>query len=141
MTKTSTGFSRRRVLSTVGAIGLSASLAGCSSADSGGHGATDVRLRNVADVALTVSVVITRENADESEVDQTFELAAHEAVRAVNDSKLPTGGDGYSVAVSIEGGPSQTFEWSDPDVRLAPLHILVDDDPQVDRIEFLLKAQ
>jgi hypothetical protein len=39
--------------------------------------------------------------------------------------------------VSVENGPSETFEWDDPVVDRAPLWILIDDGRN---IRFLLQA-
>ena len=135
MTTPSTSLSRRQVCSTVGALGASTALAGCSALWDQ-TGATDVALRNVADESLTVSVTITSDGADGPHTEATVDLAAHEFVPAVNDSKLPTNGS-YAVDVDVEGGPNETFEWEDPTVELAPLHVVVDGG---DNVDFLLKA-
>jgi hypothetical protein len=39
--------------------------------------------------------------------------------------------------VEVNGGPSETFGWDNPDVELSPLYILVD---ETRNIEFLLQA-
>lgn len=135
MTTPSTPLSRRTVCSAVGTVGLSTALAG-RSALRGRTGATDVALRNVAVAALTVSVTITSDGADGPHTEATFDLAAHEFVPAVNDSKLPTNGS-YAVEVDVEGGPNERFEWEAPTVELAPLHVVVDEG---DNVDFLLKA-
>lgn len=135
MARPSTPIGRRRFCSALGALGVSTALAGCSALWDQ-TGATDVALRNVAGESLTVSVAITAEGADEPRTEATFDLDAHQYVAAVNDSKLPTN-SGYTVAVDVESGPSETFEWDDPTLELAPLHVVVDEG---DNIDFLLKA-
>lgn len=129
---------RRRVLAGAATLG-SAAVAGCSGFlgqvwDQ--TGATDVALYNVAETEKTVTVTVTASGADEPHTDRTLTLAPGESVDAVNDSKLPTNA-AYTVAVSVAGGPSETFAWEDPRVELAPLYVLVDGSENVD---FLLKA-
>ena len=41
------------------------------------------------------------------------------------------------VEMTVDDGPSETFDWEDPDVSLAPLHVLVDESQN---IKFLLQA-
>ena len=54
----------------------------------------------------------------------------------MNRSKLPTNSS-YSITVEVDGGPSETFDWDDPDIERAPLYILVD---ETQNIRFLLQA-
>lgn len=104
MTTPSTSLSRRQVCSTVGALGASTALAGCSALWDQ-TGATDVALRNVADESLTVSVTIPSDGADGPQTEATVDLA---------------------------GGPNETFKWEDPTVELAPLLVVVDEGDDVD---------
>jgi hypothetical protein len=55
----------------------------------------------------------------------------------VNSGKLPTNTSSYTVQVSVEDGPSETFEWTDPSVELAPLWVRIDG---TRNITFLLQA-
>lgn len=124
---------RRRVLATMGAAGA-ASLAGCSLWDQ--TGATDVLAHNAAAESKTVSVTITETGADEPHTSRTLELDAGETVEPVNRSKSPTNAS-YTVEASVEDGPSETFDWDEPKVELAPLYVFVDDSRN---IKFLLQA-
>lgn len=45
--------------------------------------------------------------------------------------------DQFSVEVTVQRGPSETFEWDDPDAQLAPLSVLIDDSQNMG---FLLQA-
>jgi hypothetical protein len=86
---------------------------------------------------MTVSITITPAGAEDPHTSRTVVLAPNETVDPVSDSKLPTTGDGYTVDVAVEDGPSETFEWTDPTVTLAPLWVYVDD---TRNIKFLLQA-
>lgn len=127
--------SRRRVLAGVATLAGTSALAGCSGLWNQ-TGATDVAAYNVGSVAETVAVTITGTGDEEPHTSRTLSLAAGEHVDAVNRSKLPTN-MGYTVEVAVEGGPTETFEWADPKVELAPLYVLVDESENID---FLLKA-
>lgn len=126
--------SRRRVLSAVAATGAVA-VAGCSTVWDQ-TGASDVVVHNVATEAATVSIAITDVDAQEPHTSTTLELAPNESVDPVNDSKLPLN-TSYTVEVDVADGPSETFDWEDPEVELAPLHVLLDGSRNV---RFLLQA-
>jgi hypothetical protein len=132
--------SRRQSLVTM-AAGATAGLAGCGSTqDTGGVGdsfATDVIVHNAASAARTVSVRITAVDADTPHTDTTLALSSGETVDPVNDGKLPATDGGYVVDVDVDGGPSETFEWTDLSADLAPLWVRVDDS---ENIRFLLQA-
>jgi hypothetical protein len=127
------------------AIGSTAGLAGCSSflgddGDDGGvgnSGATDVVVVNAAAESREIAITVTEDGAADPAIDETLTLAAGELVERVKPSKLPTNVDGYTVAVSVTDGPSETFEWTDPTVELAPLWVRIDD---TRNIKFLLQA-
>ena len=125
---------RRRFLAAAAAAGT-ATVAGCSSVWSQ-PGATDVVAHNAADEQTVVTVRVTPAGADAAHTERTLELAPNGTVDPVNDSTLPTN-DAYTVEVAVEDGPSETFEWSDPSLELAPLYVLVDGS---DNVHFLLKA-
>ena len=125
---------RRRFLSVVSLTGVTA-LAGCSALWQQ-TGATDVNVYNWASESKVVSVTVTAADAGEAHTDRTLDLDPSERVEGVNQSKLPTN-TSYTVDVSVEGGPSETFEWEDPEVTLAPLYVLVDESRN---IKFLLQA-
>ena len=125
---------RRRLLAAVAAAGT-ASVAGCSGVWSQ-PGATDVVAHNAAEETKVVAVRIASADADVAHTEETLELAPNDTVDPVNDSKLPTNG-AYTVEVAVEGGPSETFEWADPRLELAPLYVLLDGS---DNVHFLLKA-
>lgn len=118
-----------------------AGIAGCSSLrDDPGlsdSGATDVILSSAASEPRTVSVTITEADAETPRTDRTMDLSPGETVDPVNDGKLPTNTSSYSVSVSVVDGPSETFEWTDPTVELAPLWVRIDDSRN---ITFLLQA-
>lgn len=125
---------RRQALSMIATAGTAA-LAGCSTLWDQ-TGATDVVVHNAASETKTVEVSITPSGSDDPHTARTLEMAPHEQIDPVNDSKLPTNTD-YTVAVAIENGPSETFEWTDPTVERAPLWIVVDDSRN---IKFLLQS-
>ena len=129
------GPDRRQFLRSVVAVTGATALAGCSTLWSQ-TGATDVVVRNVADERKVVSVTVRDTEVDEPHTSRTLEMDPHTVVDPVNRSKLPTNAS-YTVEVAVEGGPSETFEWADPQVELAPLHVLVDDSRN---IKFLLQA-
>jgi hypothetical protein len=131
---------RRQMLAAMVAAGTT-SIAGCSSfLDRGGvgdSGATDVVVHNVASESKVVSVTVTDTNAEEPHTDRTLDVAPGEIVDPVNSGKLPTNTSSYTVEVAVENGPSETFEWTDPTVQLAPLWVQIDD---TRNIKFLLQA-
>jgi hypothetical protein len=127
------GGSRRSFLVAAAATG-SAALAGCFALDQAG--ASDVVAHSVAETARTVTITITARDAEAPRTDRSLRLAPGETVNPVNDGKLPMN-DEYTVTVDVESGARETFEWTDTDVELAPLHVLVDDG---DNPRFLLQA-
>lgn len=131
----STLVSRRYLLSGACSVAAASALAGCSALWNQ-HGATDVVAYNAGNDPHVVAITITGSGSDEPHTERTLELAPGEVVDPVNDSKLPLNA-GYTVEVAVEGGPTETFEWADPDVELAPLHVVVDDG---DNVRFLLQA-
>ncbi|MFB6079922.1 MAG: hypothetical protein ABEJ81_02800 [Haloferacaceae archaeon] len=126
---------RRRVLAAVGSVAGTASVAGCSAL---WHqtGATDVVAYNVARETRVVSITITAGGASEPHTSRTLRIPPGGKVDPVNRSKLPTN-DSYTVTVDVRDGPRETFEWTDPDVELAPLYVLIDDS---ENVRFLLEA-
>lgn len=121
---------------------IATSIAGCSSLASGDgvgdSGATDVVVSNLAATPQTVSITITKMSAERPHTSRTLELSPGEVVDPVNSSRLPTNKDTtYTVEVTVENGPSETFEWAEPTVELAPLWIQIDD---TRNIKFLLQA-
>jgi hypothetical protein len=124
---------RRQYLSGL-AAGAAAATAGCLLWDQ--TGATDLILYSLAAETTAVSVVITSDGATEPHTSRTLEVAQGENVDPVNDGKLPTN-TGYTVEVAVEGGTTETFEWSDPDLEFAPLYVVVES-PQ--SVEFLFHA-
>lgn len=124
---------RRAFLVAAAATG-SVALAGCFTL--GQAGASDVVAHNVAETARTVTITITPSDAETPRTDRSLRLAPGETVDPVNDGKLPMN-DEYTVTVDVDGGARETFDWTDPDVELAPLHVLVDDG---DNPRFLLQA-
>lgn len=132
---------RRRILATVAAVGGTTSVAGCSSfagdGSVGDSGATDVVVYSLASQSKTVSITIADSSADSPHTSRTLELSSGEIIDPVNESKLPTNANTYEITVTVEGGPSETFEWTDPTVELAPLWVHIDDSQNV---KFLLQA-
>lgn len=115
--------SRRSALAT-GAGLLGTSLAGCSMLDVN-KGATDVVLRNEATTPLSVTLTVTDDGAATPRLAETVTLEPSAVVTPTNDDKLPVSAD-YSVEVAVEGGPSETYEWTDVQLDLAPLHVILD---------------
>jgi hypothetical protein len=132
--------SRRRLLATAG-ITATTTIAGCSSlvgnSGIGNSGATDVAVYSLASTSQMVELTITDASAERPHTSRTVELAPGDVIDPVNDSKLPTNTSTYVIEVRVEDGPSETFEWTDPTVTLAPLWIQIDDS---ENIRFLLQA-
>ena len=125
------GIDRRRYLSTLATFAGVTATTGCVAWEQ--TGATDIRLYSLAADPLTVSVVITGANTTDPHTSRTLSVSQGETIDSVNRGKLPTN-TSYTVAVAIEEGASETFDWTDPTLDLAPLHVLIED-PQT--IEFL----
>lgn len=138
--ESSNGFDRRRVLATMAAVTGGVAASGCSALQGrwgwDQTGATDVVLTNAAAEPQTVSITITDASADDPHTSRTLEVVPNETVDPVNRSKLPTNAS-YTVEAAVEDGPSETFEWKDPALELAPLWVLVDG---TRNIKFLLQA-
>lgn len=135
MDDSSAGSSRRQFLVAMAGVTGTTALAGCSTVWQQ-TGATDVNVYNWAGESKVVSVTVTAADGDEPHTARTLELGAGERVESVNRSKLPTN-TSYTVEATVEDGPSETFDWEDPDVSLAPLYVLVDESRN---IKFLLQA-
>ena len=129
------GPGRRRFLTTLVAVAGTTSIAGCSALWDQ-TGATDVIVYNLRAEPIVVSVTITPTDAEEPHTARELEIDPGAKVDPVNRSKLPTNSS-YSIMVEVDGGPSETFDWADPDVELAPLYIIVD---ETQNIKFLLQA-
>lgn len=132
---------RRRLLATMAALAGTTSIAGCSlSRDRpgvGDSGATDVILHNTASEPKTVAITITDRAAESPHTDRTLTVSPGETIDPVNAAKLPTNTSGYTVEVAVTDGPSETFEWTEPTVELAPLWVQVDG---THNVRFLLQA-
>lgn len=132
--------SRRQSLFTMTAV-ATMGLAGCGSpqdADGVGNSfATDVIVHNAASDARTVSITITELDADTPHTDRTLDLSGGETVDPVNNGKLPANDSSYAVDVTVEAGPSETFEWTDLTAELAPLWVRID---ETENVKFLLQA-
>jgi hypothetical protein len=137
----STGPTRRKTLGALAAAGLGA-VAGCNALGNAGTPAvsnsytTDVVACSVADTEKTVTVTVRAAGAEDPRTDRTLSLSPGEVINPVNDGKFP--GDGYTVEVDIEEGPSETFEWTEVGPERAPLWVLI---PENDNVRFLLDAQ
>lgn len=135
-----TAIGRRQSLFTMAAV-ATAGITGCSSTqnqnDIGNSGATDVIVSSAAPDHRTVSITITEDDSETPHTVRTFDLSPGETVDPVNVGKLPTNNSSYTVEVTVEDGPSETFEWTDPSVELAPLWVRLDETPN---IKFLLQA-
>ena len=120
---------RRRLLAMLAAGASATSLAGCASVRDrsgvGDSGATDVIVHSIAAEPRTVSVTITAADAASPHTARTLAVAPGEVVDPVNAGKLPTNTDGYTVEVAVTDGPSETFEWTESTVQLAPLWVRI----------------
>lgn len=125
---------RRRYLSGLVALAGTTTIAGCLSWNQ--TGATDVIVYSMVAGETTISIDITDSDATEAHTSRTLDLSQGEKIDPVNRSKLPTN-TSYTVEVTVEGGSSDTFEWTDPDLELAPLYVVVEDQQNV---EFLFHA-
>lgn len=112
-----------------------AAFAGCSGLWSQ-PGASDVIVYNAASDTKSLSVTITESDAAEPHTDRSLTAASGEKIDPANRGKLPLN-TSYSVAVSVENGPSETFEWDDPTVERAPLWVFIDG---TRNIKFLLQS-
>jgi hypothetical protein len=130
---------KRRVL--LAAIGSSA-IAGCQSlatnngretagsrADVNGSskGATSVHIHNETNEPVTLSMVVT-DTDDETRLDETVTVDPLDEVDPFDEHHLgllPEGTD-YTVTIDVENGPSETFQWQDVRIGLAPLHVIID---------------
>lgn len=123
------------------AMASTTSLAGCSLLQDqtgvGDSGATDVIVHNIAAEPKTVSITITDREAENPHTARTLTVSPEEIVDPVNSGKLPTNTSGYTVEVAVNNGPSETFDWTDPTVQLAPLWVQID---ETQNIRFLLQA-
>jgi hypothetical protein len=133
MDASSDGVRRRQYLSAVAGL-AGATTAGCVSWDQ--TGATDVIVYSLAADRTTVSLVITDTDATDPHTSRTLEVSQGEKIDPVNRGKLPTN-TSYTVEATVEGGTTDTFEWADPTLDLAPLYVVIED-PQ--NIEFLFHA-
>lgn len=128
------GLSRRRILGSIVATAGFGGVAGCLSVDQ--PGASDVVAYNAAEESKTISVTITAGDAEDLHTSRSITVDPNHRVDPVNQSKLPLNTD-YLIAVDVENGPNETFEWNDPTVKRAPLYVFVDDSSN---IKFLLQA-
>lgn len=125
------GIDRRRYLSTLAAFASVTTASGCLASNQ--SGATDIVLYSLAADTSSVSVVVTDTDATEPHTSRTLSVSQGDKIDPVNQGKLPTN-TSYTVEVTVEAGTSETFDWTDPELDLAPLHVLVED-PQ--NVEFL----
>jgi len=116
--------SRRKLLAATAAA-ASVGVAGCLSPGSS-KGATDVVLHNERSEPVTVELTITAADESEPRHDVTLSLDPTEQATPTDDGKLPVGTD-YTVEADVRDGPSETYEWTDVRLELAPLHVLIDD--------------
>ena len=139
--RTSIRLDRRRMLATMAAVTSATSIAGCASLRDqpgvGDSGATDVIVHSIASETKTVSITITDTDAESPHTSRTLDVSPGEIVDPVNSGKLPTNTSSYTVEVAVNDGPSETFEWTDPTVTLAPLWVQIDG---TRNIIFLLQA-
>lgn len=139
--RSSSTLGRRQMLTTMAAVGSATGLVGCSSFLEGGgvgdSGATDVIVHNSGPETERISISITAADDKDPRTDRTLDVPSGETIDPVNSAKLPTNTSQYTVEVAVENGPSETFEWTDPTVELAPLWVQVDG---TRNIKFLLQA-
>ncbi|MDZ7849777.1 MAG: hypothetical protein U5K70_02830 [Halodesulfurarchaeum sp.] len=81
-------------------------------------------------------MTITETNATEPHTSRTLEVSQGEKVDPVNRGKLPTN-TSYTVDITVQDGGSETFDWTDPELGLAPLYVVIED---IQNIEFLFHA-
>lgn len=103
---------RRRALATTAAVAGTATVPGCTALRNQ-TGATDVILYNAASGTRTVSITITANETEEPHTSRTLAVPPNETIDPVNRSKLPTN-TSYTVDISVENGPSETFEGTIP---------------------------
>lgn len=114
---------RRTVLGSI-ALTLSLAFAGCSQYPS--KGATDVKVHNLRTEPVSIAIRITADGGEQPRVERTLSLDSTDQAVPTRNDKLPIGSD-YTVDIDIENGPTESFQWEDVSLDLAPLHVLVDD--------------
>lgn len=110
-----------------GFAGLTAT-AGCSAIDQ--PGATDIILYSSETEPLTGSAVVTDTDAAESHTSRTLSVSQAK-IGPVNRGKPPTNAS-YTIEVAVREGTSKTFDWTDPYLDLAPLHVLINDSQTIE---------
>lgn len=103
---------------------------GTASNDKGGSkGATSVVIHNGTNETMSLSFsVADMDDNGTPRVKETVTLDPLEQIDPINEqhlSKLPVGGN-YIITIDVEGGPSETFQWQDVRLELAPLHVIVE---------------
>lgn len=129
----SSSFSRRKLLAACTTL-VGGSLAGCTlkgegeEASTGARtGATSVLIHNETTESVTFSVLVT-DTDGKTRLDETVSLDPLGEVDPIAEQdlgQLPEGTD-YTVTIDVENGPSETFEWQDVQIGLAPLHVVFD---------------
>lgn len=132
--------SRRSLLAACPVL-VGGSLAGCTMTqderanEGSGTGATSIIIHNETNTSQSVSVTAT-DSDGKTWIDVTDTIDAHKHVDPLSlenakrtdqrVSQLPVGND-YTIDVAVDGGVSQTLEWEDVTLDLAPLRLLVID--------------
>lgn len=132
----SSSLSRRKLLAACTTL-VGGSLAGCTSTEGQGEeerktpgsrtGATSIRIHNETNESVTLSVLVT-DTDDKTRLDETVTIDPLDEVDPIDQQRLgllPEGTD-YTVNIDVENGPSETFQWQDVRIGLAPLHVIFD---------------
>lgn len=116
-----TQLSRRDVLA-ASVTTLATSVTGCTQGSS--KGATDVVVRNEASTERSIRITISGATDEQPRLETTLALDSREQATPTARDKLPVGTD-YTVEVDVEGGPTDTYYWTDVSLDLAPLHVIL----------------
>lgn len=125
--------SRRRFLVATGSVAIPGLTAGCYTDGAGG---SRIVVYNVTADPTTVSIEVVPESDDVSGLDRTLELDPRERIEIPEEFVFPLITD-YSVTVDVEGGPRETFDWTESAADRAPLYVLLDGS---DNIRFLVEV-
>jgi hypothetical protein len=106
-------------------------VAGCALSQNrtgvGDSGTADVIVNNAASEPETIPITTTDREAGSPHTSGRLDVSPGETVDRVHSGRVPTNTGGYSVEVSVEDWPGETFERTDPAVQQAPLRVAVDD--------------
>jgi hypothetical protein len=101
-------------------VARTAGVAGCALSQNrtgvGDSGTADVIVNNAASEPETIPITTTDREAGSPHTSGRLDVSPGEIVDRVHSERVPTNTGGYSVEVSVEDWPGETFERTDPAV-------------------------